>query len=239
MLEGMSVEVAPGVHRLGNAYVNCYLVEDGGELTLIDAGLPGFLPQLGDRRVTAVVLTHAHSDHVGIAERVRVDSQAPVWVHEADATMARTGKAHKRDGSALPYLARPALWRFLAMGARNGGLRTTKVGEVQTFTDGVLDVPGHPRVVPTPGHSPGHVSLHLPDRGVLVAGDALCTYHVLTGARGPQLMPRAFAADQRQALDSLAALEGLEAGVTLFGHGEPWTESPAAAVARAREIGLD
>jgi hypothetical protein len=50
-------------------------------------------------------------------------------------------------------------------------------------------------------------------------------------------MPTAFAADALQAVASLAALERIDAGVTLFGHGEPWTEGPAAAVARARELG--
>ncbi len=93
-------------------------------------------------------------------------------------------------------------------------------------------------MIPTPGHSPGHVSLHLPDRGVLIAGDALCTYNPLTGARGPQLLPRAFAADAQQGLASLDALERIDAGTMLFGHGEPWTDGPAAAVARAREVGV-
>jgi hypothetical protein len=60
---------------------------------------------------------------------------------------------------------------------------------------------------------------------------------VFTGERGPRMMPKAFAADQRQALESLAALERIDAGVMLFGHGEPWTGGPAEAVARARELG--
>ena len=113
----MPSEVAPGVHRLGNAYVNCYLIEDGNQLTLVDAGLPGFRAQLDEylrsrgrsvKDIAAVILTHAHGDHVGMAEGVRLDAPAPVHVHEADAQMARTGKVHKRDGSVLPYLRHPA-----------------------------------------------------------------------------------------------------------------------------------
>jgi glyoxylase-like metal-dependent hydrolase (beta-lactamase superfamily II) len=241
-------QVAPGVHRLGNALVNFYVIEDGNALTLVDGGLPGFRSQLdaflrergrsiGD--IAAVILTHGHSDHVGIVEGVRADASAPVHVHERDADMARTGKVHKRDGSMLPYMRHGAAWRLLIMGARNGGMKTTKVAEVSTFgAAGDLDVPGRPRVIPTPGHSPGHVAFHLPDRGVLIAGDALCTFNVLTGARGPQLMPKAFAADALQMLASLEAVERIDAGVTLFGHGEPWTQSPAEAVSRAREVGL-
>ena len=90
----------------------------------------------------------------------------------------------------------------------------------------------------TPGHSPGHVSFHLPEQGVLIAGDALCTYNVLTGKRGPRLLPKAFAHDSLQMLASLEALERVDAGTMLFGHGEPWTDGPAAAVARAREVGV-
>src|SRR3954452_11136810 len=93
-LRGMSdapTQVAPGVHRLGNALVNCYLIEDGNDLTLVDGGLPGFRPQLNEylrsrgRSVTdidAVILTHAHADHLGMVEGVRLDAPAPVHVHE-------------------------------------------------------------------------------------------------------------------------------------------------------------
>src|SRR5690606_15574799 len=99
-----AMEVAPGVHRVGNAYVNCYLVEGGDRATLVDAGLPGFRAQIAARLqdIAAVILTHAHPDHVGMAEEVRVGARAPVWVHEADAHMARTAKGHPRDGSVVP-----------------------------------------------------------------------------------------------------------------------------------------
>ena len=243
----MPTEVAPGVHRLGNAFVNCYLIEDGNQLTLVDAGLPGFRSQLDEylrsrgrsvSDIAAVILTHAHGDHVGMAERVRLEAPAPVYVHAADEHMAHTAKIHSRDGSLLPYLRRPAVWKLLAMGVRNGAVKPTKIGELTTFVDGDLDVPGRPRVIPTPGHSPGHVAFHLPDRGVLLAGDALCTYNPLTGARGPQILPKAFAHDALQAIASLSALERIDAGVMLFGHGEPWTDGPSSAVAHAREVGV-
>ena len=104
--------------------------------------------------------------------------------------MARTGKTHARDGRMLPYLRHPAVYRLFFVAGRLGAARTPNITELTTFTDGDLDVPGRPRIVPTPGHSPGHVAFHLPDRGVLIGGDALCTYNPLTGKRGPQLMPK-------------------------------------------------
>jgi hypothetical protein len=51
-------------------------------------------------------------------------------------------------------------------------------------------------------------------------------------------MPKAFALSAQQQLESLSALEPIDAALLLPGHGNPWTEGPAAAVARAREVGV-
>ena len=60
----------------------------------------------------------------------------------------------------LPYLIRPATWKLFLVGGKNGAARTPNVEEVTTFdAEGDLDVPGRPRIIPTPGHSPGHVCL--------------------------------------------------------------------------------
>jgi glyoxylase-like metal-dependent hydrolase (beta-lactamase superfamily II) len=234
-------EIAPGVHRLGSRLVNFHLIEEAGRLTLVDAGLPRMRPQLEAAvralgTLEAVILTHAHPDHVGFAGRLHADTGVPVHVHAADAEMARTGKGPKRERSFLPYLRHRATLAIVAAVAR-GGL-PQKVREVTTFADGdVLDVPGHPRAVHAPGHSPGCSAFHLPERGVLLAGDVLCSYNPLTGRRGPQVMAGAFNVSSAQALESLSRLEPLEAGVIGFGHGEPWRDGVAAAVAHARAAG--
>lgn len=240
-----STQVAEGVHRLGSHLVNYYLVEDGDALTLVDAGLPGLRPSLdatlaalgrSPADIEAVVLTHAHNDHRGFAETLREQTGVPVHVHQRDEQLALTAKQPKRDGSVLPLLRHGAAWALLAHFARNG--RPPKLTEVTTFGDGdVLDVPGRPVTIPTPGHTDGHVSLHLPDRGVLLAGDAMNSRNPMTGRMGPQIMPSAFNVSSAQALESLSNLEGLEADVVAFGHGDPWRHGPAAAVARARELG--
>jgi len=241
----MGSEVAPGVHRLGNWLVNFFLIEEEGRLTLVDAGLPrmrgqfeqtvaGLGRSMGD--LEAVILTHAHTDHVGFAGRLEKEAGVPVHVHEADAEMARTGKLQERERGILPYLRNRAFWRLVATGVR-GGL-PQKVAHVRGFADGdVLDVPGRPRVVHAPGHSHGCVAFHLPERGALLVGDVMCSYNALTGRRGPQVMPAAFSVSTAQALASLDRIEPLEAGVVLFGHGEPWRQGVASAVARAREAG--
>jgi glyoxylase-like metal-dependent hydrolase (beta-lactamase superfamily II) len=150
--------------------------------------------------------------------------------------MARTGKLQGHERSFLPYLRHRAVWRLLATGIRGG--MPQKVPQPRSFADGeVLDVPGRPRVVHAPGHSHGCVALHLPDRGVLLVGDVLCTYNPITGRVGPQVMPGGFSVSTAQALASLDRIEPLDAGVLLPGHGEPWREGVAAAVARARAAG--
>jgi glyoxylase-like metal-dependent hydrolase (beta-lactamase superfamily II) len=242
----MTVEVAPRVHRLGTSLINWYLVEAEDGLTLVDAGIPSHRPML-DAALTelgrtlsdvrAVILTHAHTDHTGFAESLREEAGIPVLVHEGDAELARTGKQPKRERSMLPYLRHPMAYRMLWALARGGAMRPPHIGHVTTFRDGdVLDVPGRPRVIHTPGHTDGHCVFHLPDRGALMMGDLLCTLNPLTGGKGPQLLPSAFGISAQQSLDSLAALEGIDA-VLLFGHGEPWREDVSAALDRAREQG--
>src|SRR4029450_12317694 len=97
--QGVSMEIAPGTHRIGDqSFVNSYLLEEAGEVTVIDAGLPGYyrdipreLAAMGRTvaDVRALLLTHGHTDHIGFAERLRREQRVPVSVHEADAALAR------------------------------------------------------------------------------------------------------------------------------------------------------
>jgi glyoxylase-like metal-dependent hydrolase (beta-lactamase superfamily II) len=237
------MRIVPGVHRIGNGSVNAYVLDDGGELTIVDAGLPGFwrvlpaeLASMGRslEHVRAVVLTHAHSDHLGFAERIRRERHVPVNVHADDAAMAR-GEVKASGQQTGPVRPGPMI-RFLWYGLRNGMLRIPALTEVSTFGDGAtLDAPGAPRVIAMPGHSPGSAALHVPALDALFIGDAIATKAVTSGEIGPQIAP--FSSDRARALTSLARLDGMEAGWVLPGHGEPWTGGVAAAVAavRARE----
>jgi glyoxylase-like metal-dependent hydrolase (beta-lactamase superfamily II) len=238
--------VADGVVRLGTELVNWYLVEDGGRVTIVDAGAPKYRPQLDrglallGRRpadVAAVLLTHGHADHIGFAEPVRRELGVPVVVHRDDERLTTTGKRSGRnEASMLPYLRYGHAWKLLGHLLSSGFPK--HVQEVTTFEDNAeIDVPGAPRAIHTPGHTTGHAAFWLESRGVLVMGDLLCTRNPLTGAREPQLMPSAFNLSDSTILDSLSKVESLDAGVLLFGHGEPWKQGAGDALRRSRETG--
>ena len=240
-------DVVPRVHRLGSSTVNWDLVEDAGRFTAVDAGLPGFsrglesdLAELGASFDTldALILTHSDADHIGLA-RLLQERGARVLIHSADEETLRKPRPKGGDASVLNTMRelwRPSLWRFMASMLASGAGRIRGVEGAETFGDGdTLDVPGHPRVIPTPGHTAGHCAFHFEGHAALIVGDAMCALNPVTGSRGSQLMPKAFNQSHARAFQSLDALEPLEADVMLFGHGEPWSEGAAAAVSAARE----
>jgi glyoxylase-like metal-dependent hydrolase (beta-lactamase superfamily II) len=240
-------EVADGVHRLTNGVANFYLIEEAGKLVLVDAGAPkdwalfsravlNLGKVAGD--LDAVLLTHAHTDHTGFAEKARATTGARVWIHDHDVQMARTGKVGPRDGKQSAYLLRGAFWRTVFVLGMRGGTKIIPVREVSGFGDGeVLDLPGSPRVVHAPGHTGGSAAILLEDRGILFTGDVLCTFNAYTGRTGPQIMPSGLNADTPRALASLANLDGIKAGMLLPGHGDPWTGGVQDAIQRARAAG--
>jgi len=240
-------EIVPGVYGLGSALVNWYLVEQDQRLTAVDAGLAGFggtlerdLAQIGRSLadVEAVVLTHSDADHTGLVPRLRA-AGARVLVHERDEETLRKPGPKRGDASPrhlLPWLLRPTPWRLFGHMIRRGG-RPAKVEGAETFAAGSeLDVPGRPVAHETPGHTDGSCALLFAGHGALFVGDAMCTWNPLTGASGPQLMPRPLNVDNAQCLSSLARIEALQAQVLLPGHGEPWRGAPATAVAQARAM---
>lgn len=241
------VEDRPGFFRMTVAATNCYLIRDTDSVTLVDAGLPAtgrvldvLLGDLGLRRqdIDAVLLTHAHFDHVGLAHGLRA-SGVPVRVHPDDRRLARHPYRYRPAVARIPYLLThpggiPVIGRMAAAGA----LAVRGVdAEASLPSGGVLDVPGRPTVVHTPGHTDGHCAFYFATRGVLLSGDALVTLDPYTGKRGPQIVANAATKNAATALHSLDALEATEAGVVLTGHGDPWISGIASAARRARVVG--
>jgi glyoxylase-like metal-dependent hydrolase (beta-lactamase superfamily II) len=239
--------VADGVHRVEEAYTNWYLIEDGDSVTVVDAGFPkSWLTlrrvlaeldrSLGD--IAALVLTHAHFDHVGFVRRFQREVGAPVYLNDLDRGIARHPLRYPHERSRLPYM-KAGLRRVLPAMTAAGAPFVRGFQPDRTMSDGqVLDVPGRPRVVFSPGHTPGHCALHLPERGVLISADEIVTFDPYTGRPGPRVVARAATASVPLALSSLERLAEVDADIVLTGHGPPFMGPPAVAAAHAREVGV-
>ncbi len=233
-------EVATGVHHARAKHVSWVLLTEGDAVTLVDTGYPGdrnrmlrSLERIGRTvaDVDGVVLTHGHPDHIGSAEHLRTQFGIPVWAHEDEASNACGDRIEQvSEAELLRRLWRPEVFIWLLDVLRLKATRVERLGALEPFAGRQLDLPGRPVVVHTPGHTSGHCSLHLPERGVLLAGDALMTGHALARSEGPRLLPDFFHTDAAQARESLEHLRNLSADVVVPGHGPAFAGSPALAV---------
>ncbi|MDN3495778.1 MBL fold metallo-hydrolase [Planococcus sp. APC 4015] len=227
------------LHRIGSDIVAAYLIVTPEGVTVVDAGMPGQWKELlselaslglGLADVKGLIVTHGDDDHIGFAERLRVEAGVPVFVHAADAGRARGEAAPKTP---MPKMKPGPTLGFFAYGLRKGAMRTKPLTEVVEVTDGdALDLPGAPRIIGLPGHSPGSIAIHSPVARALFVGDALTTRHVTTGRVGAQ--PAPFTDDPTQASASLARIADVDATWVLPGHGAPWQGSPASIVEAIR-----
>ena len=232
------MRVAEGVEQLTNeGVVNWFLVETDEGLIAVDCGFPSAWKQIRERarELKAILVTHCHIDHLGFASRAQREHGTPVHLPENDRELAKHPVRYaKSERLPLLYLRYPATLSLYAKATKAGAALAKTVENPATYADGA-ELPGGFRAIFTPGHTQGHMALHLPDRDIVFAGDALVTRDPYTGRTGPRLVARAATWDSDIATQSLRRIEETGAGTVVFGHGDPWTDGAQSAAAAARE----
>ncbi|MCU0282621.1 MAG: MBL fold metallo-hydrolase [Candidatus Nanopelagicales bacterium] len=211
-----AIAIGPGIWRVPTTrwdLVNSFVVRNtDGSLTLVDTGLRQAPPRItaalaeldaAPADVTAIVLTHAHSDHAGGAAALATMTGRGVTAHEAEVSAVREGRAPGRDeGFRLGRLLR----------RMPDGFDPAPVA--RAMVDGELLADAGLRVHHTPGHTPGHCSLLHEASGTLITGDAI--WNMRSRRTWPVL---AFCTDAAQTERTATLLGDLEYTTAAFTHG--------------------
>jgi glyoxylase-like metal-dependent hydrolase (beta-lactamase superfamily II) len=234
------MRVADGVEQhTDQGLVNWFVVETDDGPVAVDAGFPTAWEQIERRahELRAILVTHGHIDHLGFAPAAQRAHGTPVYVPERDLALSRRPLTYaKSERLPLLYLNQAATRRLFWRGVRAGAAFAKTVPDPRTYGDGA-ELPGGFRAIFTPGHTKGHMALHLPDRDIVFAGDAIVTRDPYTDRTGPRLVARAATWDSALAAESLGRIAETGAHTLVCGHGEPWHQGAAAAAAAAREAG--
>lgn len=233
------------VYHFDTGPFNWYVIAQNGRLTVVDAGFPGHYPILVKgisalgfqiKDVAAILLTHAHADHMGFAEKLRRTTNATIYIHRDDREAAQRTLQLPWYGL-LSNVWRPYVAGMLGHAALNGIFTMPAIAKVTTFEDGqILDVPGKPHVIHAPGHTAGEVAFFLPESNILISGDTLITRHLLTGTYGqPQVAPAILTYAYEAAYRSLDWITDLGTVTMLPGHGKAWQGNMKDAVRIARQ----
>ena len=207
-----NVFVVPGV--IANTYI---LVDEDG-LTLIDAGLPRsekkilkYITSLGKSAgdVKRIILTHSDLDHVGGLAALQKATGARTYASQSEADAIAIGKPSRQITSTGFSLRRI----FFALVDPFFKASPFRVDEILAEGQN-LPVLGGLRVVETPGHTPGHISLFAPTLGVLFCGDSMVADE--SGIYGSRPM---VTWDEARAKESARKQAELGASIVCSGHG--------------------
>ncbi len=205
-------QIAAGIHQVSKG-TNAFIVDGDDGVVLIDTGLPKRHGAILDgvkaigrepEDIAAIVITHGHADHAGGAAALKRESGAALIASETDAPVVR-GEA---PAPAPPIMDFPVLRRLVGLVPTAEGVSVD-----HALVEGPVPVVSDLTAVPTPGHTPGHISLLL-DRngGVLFAGDSA----MATRSGGVQ---RGFMNRRSATFDSsLRRMAQLEFEIACFGH---------------------
>jgi len=238
-----------GIERVPILFVNAYLVDvDPGDRSqgwvLIDAGLPGIGANLIQRAAEAryganvapfgIVLTHGHFDHAGSALALARHWNVPVFAHTLELPYLNGQSAYPPPdptvGGALAMLSRAFPYGPIDLGPH--------LLQVTADEQELSILPGW-RILPTPGHTPGHLSFFHEMTGSLIAGDALATMDqqswlkMVTMPRELSSPPSPLTTDWFAAMESVQLLAELRPSLIAAGHGVPIEGAQVPAALRA------
>ena len=216
------MEIIPNVHLIPSRIVNVYLIVEADGLTLIDTGLArndkkimGYIGTLGrpSSHLRRIVITHADGDHVGSLAALKAATGARVYASRIEADAIAVGRASRE------LKVRGLQKRLMRLLAPLFKARPASVDEI--LSEGQeLPVLGGLRVVETPGHTPGHVSLFAPSVGILFGGDSMVSDNgALRGSRGFNTW------DETKAKESVRKQAALGARIVCVGHGPVVTDA--------------
>jgi glyoxylase-like metal-dependent hydrolase (beta-lactamase superfamily II) len=191
------------------------IVDEHDDNTLVDAGLPDQMEAISAALVEAgigvsdlrrIIFTHQDLDHVGSGAALVRQSGARVLAHSADAPYIE-GSLRLLKPSPEMLEQRPQMREVLE--------RLEPVGIDEYVEDGTrLDLAGGTKVISTPGHTPGHISLYLERSKVLIAGDALRAERGSLNGPNPSMT-----LEMRTAIHSIRRLANLEIDTIVCYHG--------------------
>ncbi len=211
-------EVLPGLFQVRTRGSRAYLVVDGNDITLIDTGNQGSGPRIlhaveeigrSPHDIKTIVITHYHLDHVGGLPELQDWLPARTGVHLADAR-------HVESDAPLPNpFTHPLLARICEPYLLRNDPGAARV-DVYLSDGDELPALGGMRVVHAPGHTAGSISLHFPNRGMLLIGDAMQFKF------GRLMLPsRLFTEDMDEATESVRKLAELDFETLCFSHFRP------------------
>lgn len=226
-------QVSDSVYVVAGTNVNWALISNGSAVTIVDAGYPAdthnlldSIRQIGHHldEVAAVLLTHAHLDHIGAIPTLVERIGMPVYTGSEEVRHAKREYLQQiTPGEMLKQLGsrRGRRWATQTIRAARGGIKTTVPTATAAAAEVLAQLPGRLIAVPSPGHTSGHTAYFMPSEKVLFSGDALVTGHPLLDDDGPQLLPSFFNHDEALSRLSAQQLAGQPAYTLVPGHGAP------------------